>query len=267
MPRELAAELVADVLDARQVLACVGDASLGFLASLLVFRHAGGFLQEDPQFLGLGLDDARDHSLLEDRVRARAEPRAEEQVVDVAAAHRDVVDVVSAVTVARQHAADRQLDELPPLAADASGAVVEDELDRCAADRLALAGAVENDVLHRLAAQRRRLGLAQHPAHRVDDVGLAATVGADDADQLAGRADRRRVDKRLEAGELDLSKTHVGDSGKVDESAAVGASPDRATCLPSNYSGTPEVGCPRIHSTGTPAVRANHAPMRFSATA
>src|SRR6185436_10423841 len=75
---------------------------------------------------------------------------------------------------------------------------------RRAADGLAVTGAVEDDVLHRLAAQRGCLRLAEHPAHGIDDVGLAATVGTDDSDELAWCGDRRRVDERFESGKLDL---------------------------------------------------------------
>ena len=189
---ELLAELDADVLDAREILARVGEPPFGLLAPLLVLGDAGGLLEEHAQLLGLRLDDARDHPLLDDRVGARPEPGAEEEIVDVAAAHRDVVDVVRRIPVARQHALDRDLGVLPPLAADAAQAVVEVELDRRAADGLALARAVEDHVLHRFAAQRRGLRLAEHPAHGVDHVGLAAAVGTDDADELAGRGDGRR---------------------------------------------------------------------------
>ena len=154
-------------------------------AAPCTWRRPAASSRKIAQLLGLGLDHARDHSLLDDRVGARAEPGAEEEIVDVAAAHRDVVDVVGRVAVARQHALDRELGVLAPLAADAARAVVEEELDRRAAHRLALAGAVEDDVLHRLAAQRGRLRFAEHPAHGVDDVRLAAAVGADDADELA----------------------------------------------------------------------------------
>ena len=124
--------------------------------------------------------------------------------MDVATADRDVVDVVGRVAVAGQHALDGDLGVLAPLPADAPQAVVEVQLDRRPADRLALARAVEDDVLHRLAAQRRRLRFAEHPAHGVDHVGLAAAVRADDADELTGRADGRGIDERLEAGKLDL---------------------------------------------------------------
>ena len=63
-----------DVLDARQILARVGEAAFGLLAALLVLRDARGLLEEDAQLLGLGLDDARDHPLLDDRIGARPRP-------------------------------------------------------------------------------------------------------------------------------------------------------------------------------------------------
>src|SRR5207248_9669175 len=120
--------------------------------------------------------------------------------------NRDVIDVVAGVAVAREQSLDRQLGVLPPLAADPAFAVVEKELDRRASNRLAIAGAVEDDVLHRFAAQRRRFRFAEHPANGIDDVGLAAAIGTDDADELAGRRDRRRIDERLESRELDLGE-------------------------------------------------------------
>src|SRR5206468_12819910 len=89
-------------------------------------------------------------------------------------------------------------------------AVVEEQLDRRATDRRALTRAVEDDVLHRLAAQCRCLGLSQDPAHGVDDVRLAAAVGADDADELSWSRDGDRVDERLETGQLDFSEAQFG---------------------------------------------------------
>ncbi len=211
---ELAAELDPDVLDAREILPRVGKPAFGLLAPLLVLRDARRLLEEHAQLFRLRLDHARDHSLLDDRVGAGAETGAEEKIVDVAAAHRDVVDVIGRVAVARQHALDRELGVLTPLAADPAGAVVEEELDRSAADGLALARAVEDHVLHRLAAQRGGLRFAEHPAHGVDHVRLAASVRADDADEPARRREHRRIDKRLEPGELDLGEAQRGYPGK-----------------------------------------------------
>ena len=127
----------------------------------------------------------------------------------VAPPHILVVDVVARCAVARQHALDRDLAVLGPCAADASVVVVEHELDAGAAGGLAIDRAVEDDVLHRLAAQLGGLAFAEHPAHGVDDVGLAAAIRADDTDQGAGHIDRGGIDKGLKPGELDLPKTHV----------------------------------------------------------
>ena len=85
---DLAVDFVAHVLEPLQVLARIGHARLGLAAALLVTRDAGGLLDEGAQVLGLGLDDARDHALLDDGVAARAQAGAQEQLGDVAAAAR-----------------------------------------------------------------------------------------------------------------------------------------------------------------------------------
>ena len=190
---------------------------LGLAAALAVFRDARGLLEENAQLLGLRLDHARDHALLDDGVGARAQARAEEDVRDVAAAHVDVVDVVGRIAVALQHALDRDLRVLRPLPGRFAEAVVENQLDARAIDRLALAGAVEKHVLHRLAAQMLGRSLAEHPAHRVDDVRFAAAVGADDADELAGSGNASGIYERLEAGEVDLGEAHCFAAVRVDE--------------------------------------------------
>ena len=127
---------------------------------------------------GLRLDDPRDHALADDGVGARAETGAEEDVLDVAAAHRQVVDVVARGAVAREHALDGDFGVLAPLAGGAAVGVVEHQFDAGAAAGLARRRAVEDHVLHRLAAQLGGARFAEHPAHGIDDVGLAAAVRA-----------------------------------------------------------------------------------------
>src|SRR6266567_2912083 len=128
--RELVGEFGPDVFDPRQVAAGILQPVFGLLAPLLILRYAGGLFEEDAQVLRFGLDHARDGSLFQDRVRARAQAGAEKEVVDVSAADRDVVDVVGRVAVTRQYALDRELGIAAPLPADAALAVVEEELDR-----------------------------------------------------------------------------------------------------------------------------------------
>jgi hypothetical protein len=203
---ELLVELEPDVLDAQQVLPRVAEPLLGFPTPLAVFRYPGRLFQEYAQLLGLRLDDARDHALLDDRVRARAEPGAEKYVGDVAPPHMDIVDVIRRLAVALQHALDRNLAVARPLPAGFAEAVVEHQLDAGAIYQLAVARAVEQHVLHRLAAQMTGRRFTQHPAHGVDHVGFAAAVGTDDSHQLAGHGYVSGVYKGFKACELDFCK-------------------------------------------------------------
>ncbi|KDB51367.1 hypothetical protein X805_30560 [Sphaerotilus natans subsp. natans DSM 6575] len=205
---EIGIELAQDVLDPGQVLAGILQAALGLAAALLVLGDARSLLQEQAQLLGAALDDAADRALADDGVGARAQAGAQEHVLHVAPAHWLAVDVVLAGAVAGQHPAHRDLGVLVPLAAGARRGVVEDQLDAGARGGLALARAVEDHVLHRLAAQLAGLALAQHPAHRVHDVGLAAAVRADHAHQLARQLEMGRIGKGLEARELDRVQAH-----------------------------------------------------------
>src|SRR6267143_977420 len=206
---QLRGKLDADVGDAREIVARVGEAVLGLAAAFLVLRDAGRLLEEHAQLLGLRLDDARDHPLLDDRVGPRAEAGAEEHVGDVAAPDVRAVDGVARLAVALQDALHGDLRVLRPLPGGAPLSVVEDQLDRRTRERRAVHRAVEDDVLHRVAAQRRGARLAKHPAHGVDDVGLAAAVRPDHADQLPRHMYRGGIDEGLEAGELYLNESHA----------------------------------------------------------
>ena len=53
--------------------------------------------------------------------------------------------------------------------------------------------------------------LAHYPAYGINDIGFAAAVRADDAGEIAGKADERGIDEGLEAGELDLGQPHLKD--------------------------------------------------------
>ena len=200
--------LVAEVAQAREVLARLRNAALGLLALLLVPRDAGRLLQERTHVLGLGLDHAGDHVLLDDRVAARAQPGAKEQLGDVLAAAAHAVQEIRRLPVARDEALQRDLGVVRVLAAELAVGVVEHEFDRGGADRLARARAVEDHVRHRVAAQVLGGDLAHDPAHRIDDVRLAAAVRPHHADQVRRETDRGRVHERLETGQLDLGQAH-----------------------------------------------------------
>ncbi len=102
---QLLLHLVAQVGQARKVLACVPDAVLRLAATLLVTGNTGSFLEERAHLVGSGLDHPRDHVLLDDRVAARAEPRAEEHLRDVLAAAARAIQEIGGCAVSRYQAA------------------------------------------------------------------------------------------------------------------------------------------------------------------
>ena len=212
LPREmlqLFADFFAQVVEAVEILAGVADAGLGFLAAFLVFGDAGGFFQIHAQFFGLGLDDLRDHALFDDRVAARAQAGAEEQVGDVAAPAFGAVEVVVALAVAADLALDRNFVERGVFAGDGVVGVVEDQFDRGLRDRFTGRAAGKDHVGQRVAAQAAGRAFAHHPADGVDDVRLAASVRPHHAGHVRGQVQGGRIDEGLEAGELDGGKTHA----------------------------------------------------------
>lgn len=192
---ELAFQLLAKVGQARQVLLGAADAVFGFAATLLVFGDTGRFLDEITQFLGLGFDQLGDHALFDDRVAAWPKAGAQENIGDVPAPALGAVEVVAVLAVAGHLAPNRDLGVGGVLAHERGFAVVEHQFDAGLADWLAAAGAVEDDVGHRLAAQVLCRTFAHHPAHGVDDVGLATAIGAHDRRHVAREVDGGGVDE------------------------------------------------------------------------
>ena len=194
---------------ALEVLARVGDARLGLLAALLVARDAGGLLDEGAHVIGARLDDARDHALLDDRVAARAEAGAEEQIGDVLAAAASAVDEVGRAAVARHLALQRDLGVAGVGAADLAVGIVEHQLDRGRADGLAR----EPEPLKMTSAMmspRRCLAdsspMTQRTASMTLD--LPQPLGPTTPVRLLGKLICGRIDEGLEAGELDLGQSH-----------------------------------------------------------
>ena len=93
-----------------------------------------------------------------------------------------VVDEVRRFAIPLQDALNGNFRVVGPLPRRAAQGVVEYLFDTGTAKGFAFACARKNHVLHGVATQLLRLGFAQHPPYRIDDVGFAATIWADDAD-------------------------------------------------------------------------------------
>src|SRR5207244_4498131 len=97
------------------------------------------------------------------------------------------VEAVLGLARSEQGPGDRDLAELE---GQVAGGVVDGEVDLGHGERRAALRAGKDDVLHPPAAQRPGALLTEDPRDRVDDVGLARAVRADDD------ADPRLEDKR-----------------------------------------------------------------------
>ena len=167
-----------DVPNTEQILLDAFELSLGFLASGLVLGDPGGFLEDPSSLERVGLEQGIDLSLLDHRIRIRAEPRVEKQLSDVLQANRLFVQHVFALAASVQAPRHR---DLVLIDRQASGRVVEHEIDLRHARTLTRSGTGEDDVGHLATAQALgRLG-AEDPLDRVHDVAFPAAVGPDDA--------------------------------------------------------------------------------------
>ena len=129
------------------------NAVFGLAAALLVLGDAGRFFDKVAQVFGLGFDQLGDHALFDDRVAARAQAGAEENIGDVSTATLGAVEEVAVLAVAGHFAADRDFRVGRVLADQGAVGVVEHQFDAGLAHGFAAGGAVEDDVGHRLATQ------------------------------------------------------------------------------------------------------------------
>ena len=117
---ELLLNLLAQIVQAFEVLARVPDPVLGLAPSLLVLGDPGRLFQVDAQVLRTRLNQARDHALLDDGVTARAETGTQKEIGDVASSAAHAVEKIARLTITRDLALDRDLAVLGILPAGAA---------------------------------------------------------------------------------------------------------------------------------------------------
>ena len=178
------------------------------MLAALELAEPGRLLDEVAPVLGLRGQHGVDLSLRDDRVHRAAEADVREQLDEVGAAHRGLVDEVLALAAADEAARDRDLAEVD-LVAEAAVLVVEDELDLAVVGRRSGRRAPEEHVVGLLGPELRRGQRAGGPDDRVGDVRLAGAVRADDDGDARLELELDRVDERLEAADPDGLEMHV----------------------------------------------------------
>ena len=156
------------------------DAVFRLSAPLLIAGNTRRFLEVLAELFGLSFDEIRDHALLDNGVAPGPQPRAEEHVLDVAAAAAAIVQKVDGLPVPGNLAANGDFREGRILTCDTLIGVVENQLNAGLGRRLPRIRAIEDDVRDGLAPELLGATFPHHPAHRVNDVGFTASVGPDD---------------------------------------------------------------------------------------
>ena len=202
---QLPAHFSQEILDPQQVRLGGVESAFGLLLALAELQDAGGLLDDRSTLLGSGVEHGVDLALADDHVLLAADTGVREQFLHVEQAARHPVDGVLRVTGAEQHAGDRDLGELD---AERAVAVVDGDADLGAPQRRPSGSPREDHVVHLLRAHRLGRLRAEHPRDRVDDVGLARPVGADDDGDPGFEHHRGAVGERLEPLEVETLQEH-----------------------------------------------------------
>ena len=175
---ELAPDLVEQVGQSGEVAVGGIEFAQRLLFALAMLEDPRRLLDEPASVLGSGVQDGVELALADDDVHLATDAGVAEQLLHVEQSAMLTVDRVVRATVAEHGAADGDFGVL-----DGEGAVgvVDGQLDLGSAQRRSSGGSGEDDVFHLPAAKALRALFAHHPRQGVDDVGLARTVGSDDA--------------------------------------------------------------------------------------
>ena len=202
----LALHLADQVVESRQIVAGFLEAPFGAAATVTVEADSRRFFEQLAPFIWTVGEQRVDHARLDHDAGIGAEPRAAHEVVDVAQAARRAIEEVLRLAGAREPARDHDF-----LERHGQGAVVvvEEERDFGHVHGTARRRALKDHLFHLCAAQQPCALLAEHPAHRVGDIGLAAPVGADDRRHAVVEDHLGQVGERLEAMHLQPGQSHV----------------------------------------------------------
>src|SRR5205085_7870165 len=139
-------------------------------------------------------------ALFHHRVSGTTDAGVGEKILDVAQTARSFVEQIFRIAVAINTAGHA---DIVPIDIQLRRAIREGERDFGEAERFSVVGAVENYVGHFAAAERLGGLFAEHPADRVEQIGFAASVRADDRGHTLVKIEERFIGKRFKAEELE----------------------------------------------------------------
>ena len=192
---ELRLDLLHDVLHAQEVGLRVRELLHRLALAIAELRDARCLLEEGAAVLRTAVEDILHAVLADDAHTVVADTRVGKELVDILEAAAGAVDEVLALPAAVEPARHRYLAEVHGQRA----VVVEDQRDLRDVQGTPLRRARENDILRARAAQVADVLLAEHPAHGIRDIALAAAVRADNRRDAVVEFNGNLVGKGLES--------------------------------------------------------------------
>ena len=192
---ELRLDLLHDVLHAQEVGLRVRELLHRLALAIAELRDARRLLEEGAAVLRTAVEDILHAVLADDAHAVVADARVGKELVDILEAAAGAVDEVLALPAAVEPARHRHFAEVHGQRA----VVVEDQRDLRDVEWPPLRRAREDDVLRARAAQVADVLLAEHPAHGIRDIALAAAVRADNRRDAVVEFNGNLVGKGLES--------------------------------------------------------------------
>ena len=205
---ELGLERRHHVLEPFEVVVRRPQPEFRLVAARMKPGDARGFLQKPPPVGGPGVDQGADLTLVHQRRRSRSRGGVGEQQLDVPRAHLGAVDPVGGAAAALDLAGHLDFVLIVEGGGRHAVGIVEKQGNFGDVARRSVGGAAEDHVVHLAAAQFLRRQLAHHPTQGLDEVGLAAAVGADDPGEPGIDPHLGRINEGFEPRQAKLQKLH-----------------------------------------------------------
>ena len=207
---ELAFQRDDDVVEAREIGFGGLQAQFGFMSAGMQAGDAGCFFEQRTAVGGLGVDDGTDAALAHQGGRMGTGRDVGEQQLHVAGAGFLAVDLVGRAFAAIDAARDFEVIAVVELGGSAAIGIVEGQHHFGDVARRPAAAAAEDDIVHLAAAHALGRSFAHHPTQRLDQVRLAAAIGADDPGHPGLNRQLRGFDEGFEAGQADFVELDQG---------------------------------------------------------
>ena len=202
---QLAAKFALQIDEARHVCFGALQPPLGTFLAATELQHTRRLLDQRAPVFGTGSENLGDLALRHDDVLLPSDPGIVQQFLQVEKSARRPVERVFRFARSEQGASDSHLSRL---GGQGPRLVVDDQGDECAAQRRPAISSREDDIFHALASQRAGPLSAEHPCDGVDDVRLAAAVGAHHHRDTRLEGERGGVRERFETGKCQGAKEH-----------------------------------------------------------